>query len=110
MKVRRTLTRGFAALVLASAAQAQDFRIDRSVIASGGGVSTAPGYSIEGTIGQSAADLLSTCSPDGGPACVNAAFEITSGYWVPIRSAPPTPCGGAPDCLFRSSFETGDTP
>ena len=91
----------------------QAVTVDRAVLAGGGGVSTGAEYRIEGTIGQALADHLSMCSPDGGALCVNPAYEVTSGFWVPLSASTPIgnpTCGNQPDCLFRSGFENEVSP
>ncbi len=62
------------ATILAAAGSAQSggsYTIEKSVIANGGGTSTAGAYSLEGTIGQAIA---------GGPA-MGSPFSLQSGFW-----------------------------
>ena len=65
-----------------------DLRLDRSVIAAGGGYSSAGAYSIEGTLGQADADPLQPAS--GG------SYALIGGFW----STPEQPSG-----LFADGFE-----
>jgi hypothetical protein len=58
-------------LLLVSAASAQNYSIDWSVIGGGGGTCTAGVYSVSGTIGQHDA---------GGP-MTNGNFSLTGGFW-----------------------------
>lgn len=65
-----------------------DLTLDRSVIAGGGGYSSAGAYSIEGTIGQADADPLQPSS--GG------AYTLIGGFWGVV---------GQPSGLFADGFE-----
>jgi hypothetical protein len=63
---------GAALLLLLPAANAiADFHIDWQAINGGGGVSTAPGITLAGTIGQPSPGYS-----DGG------AYQLTAGFWV----------------------------
>ncbi|MEI6676739.1 MAG: hypothetical protein WCO57_16330 [Verrucomicrobiota bacterium] len=70
-------------LLAASAACAQNYSIDWSKIAGGGGTSSGSAYSISGTIGQ----------PDAGGALTGGNYSVTGGFWSLI-SVVQTP--GAP--------------
>jgi hypothetical protein len=60
-----------AGLLLASAS-AQNYSIDWSKIAGGGGTSTGGVYSVSGTIGQ----------PDAGGPLTNGQYSVTGGFWA----------------------------
>lgn len=62
---------------------AQNYSIDWSMIAGGGGTSTGGVFSVSGTIGQ----------PDAGPAMTNGQYAVTGGFWA-LPTAVQTP--GAP--------------
>ena len=92
--------------VLPLVAQAQ-YRIDWYTVDGGGGTSSGGPYTLSGTIGQPDADVVSLCSADGGPGCVNPTYELTGGFWAGVfgaASASPT-CGAELNCLFRDGFE-----
>jgi hypothetical protein len=91
-------------LGLAGLAQAQ-YRIDWYTVDGGGGTSTGGPYSLSGTIGQPDADVVSLCSADGGPGCVNPTFELTGGFWVASATPPSVTCGADLNCIFRDGFE-----
>jgi len=65
-----------------------DLTLERSVIAGGGGYSSAGGYSIEGTLGQADADPLQPSSA--------GAYTLIGGFW----SVPERPSG-----VFADGFE-----
>ena len=98
----------FAAAVLAlgaSPAMAQ-YEIDWYTIDGGGGRSTGGVYSLEGTIGQPDAEVVSLCSADGGLGCVNPTYELIGGFWAGVGSFAGHPtCSGNLECLFRDGFE-----
>jgi len=48
------------------------YRVERSTIDSGGGISTGDAYRLEGTIGQA----------DAGPPLVGGAYGLTGGFWT----------------------------
>ena len=90
--------------LLPFAASAQ-YRIDWHTIDGGGGTSTGGVYSLTGTIGQPDADVVSLCSADGGPGCVNPTYELTGGFWVGLGDGAPSTCGADLSCIFRDGFE-----
>jgi hypothetical protein len=67
-----------ALLVSNGAQQPPVYQIDRSVIANGGGTSSAGGFRIDGTIGQSAA----------GEQMSGGSFNQVGGFWQPLPLAP----------------------
>jgi len=84
-------TRWAAALLLLPAAAAlADYRIDWHAINGGGGVSTAAGTTLAGTIGQPSPGYS-----DGG------GYQLNAGFWI---AAPPVA-----DHIFSDGFE-GATP
>jgi hypothetical protein len=70
------------------AQSAGEFRVQRSTVDSGGGVSTAAGFTLTGSIGQ----------PDVGTA-TGPSFEFQGGFWA--SSAP-----AATDVLLSDGFES----
>jgi hypothetical protein len=107
MRPSRTCLALVLSCVLPFAAQAQ-YRIDWYTVDGGGGTSTGGPYSLSGTIGQPDADVVSLCSADGGPGCVNPTYELTGGFWAGISGlgVDPSPtCGADLNCLFRDGFE-----
>jgi hypothetical protein len=94
-------------LALPIAAQAQ-YSIDWYTVDGGGGTSSGGPYTLSGTIGQPDADVVSLCSADGGPGCVNPTYELTGGFWAGISGlgvVPSPTCGADLNCLFRDGFE-----
>lgn len=99
----------FALAALAPLAAQAQYRIDWYTIDGGGGSSSGGAYALTGTIGQPDAELVSLCSADGGAGCVNAAFELTGGFWVGLATGtPPSSCGADLGCIFSDGFEAGD--
>jgi hypothetical protein len=89
--MRPRVRRGAALLLLLPAAGTlADFHIDWQTINGGGGVSSAPGVTLAGTIGQA-----SPGHSDGG------GYQLTAGFWVaaPLVS----------DRIFINGFQ-GATP
>jgi hypothetical protein len=82
------------ALTLCAVTVGAEYRVEWSVIGNGGGFSSGPNFSVEGTIGQPLA-ATSACTT----ACPDAGWEVTSGYWVA------TPCDSAADAIFCSHFD-----
>lgn len=74
-------------------------RIDWFTVDGGGGASAAGRYALRGTVGQPDAEVVSLCSADGGPGCVQPRFEVVGGYWT--GAAPSAPG----DELFGDGFE-----
>ncbi|HWT16363.1 MAG TPA: hypothetical protein VN581_11310 [Patescibacteria group bacterium] len=74
-------------------------RIDWSTVDGGGGASAGGRYVLRGTVGQPDAEVVSLCSADGGPDCVQPRFEVVGGYWT---GATPSAPG---DELFGDGFE-----
>ena len=72
------LTLWFALLVSTGAPQSPVYQIDRSVIANGGGTSSAGGFRLDGTAGQSAA----------GEQMIGGVFGQVGGFWQPLPFAP----------------------
>lgn len=72
-------------LILTPVIAAQNYRVDRYVIASGGGEMSSTGYSVNGTIGQ---PLVGSSS--------SSSYIVESGFWVGA--------GGAAAC----EYVTGD--
>jgi hypothetical protein len=66
-------------LLTVSAAYAQNYSIDWSKIAGGGGTSTGV-FAVSGTIGQ----------PDAAPAMTNGQYSVTGGFWA-LPTAVQTP-------------------
>jgi hypothetical protein len=96
MSRRPALPVGLCLLAAALAAHAQ-YRIDRYVIAGGGGLSAGPSvFAIEGTVGQPL--VVTSCSP-GAVDCASADWSLASGYWTNV------PCDTAADVVFCSAFE-----
>ena len=60
------------AILLATAASAQNYSIDWFTIAGGGGTSTGGVYSVTGTLGQ----------PDAGGPMTNGPYSVTGGFWA----------------------------
>lgn len=56
-------------------AEAQSFSIDWYTIDGGGGFSSAPGFELQGTIGQ----------PDAGTVMTGGGFSISGGFWTSIN-------------------------
>ena len=56
---------------IAQVATGGPYTLDQSVIANGGGTSSGPNYSVEGTIAQHTAGITSSSGP----------FEHSSGFW-----------------------------
>ena len=67
-----------ALLASTGAQQAPVYQIDRSVIAGGGGTSSAGGFRVDGTAGQSAA----------GERMTGGVFTQVGGFWQPLPLAP----------------------
>lgn len=76
-------------VLLTSVAIAQDYSIDRYVIASGGGHSESSNYQIDGTIGQSIVGVSSSEN-----------YIVKAGFWVGI--------GGPPPCDYVPGDANGD--
>ena len=91
--------------VIPMPAQAQ-YAIDWYTIDGGGGTSNGGPYTLTGTIGQVDAEVVSLCSADGGPGCVNPTYELTGGFWVGLGSAATPTCGADLNCVFRDGFES----
>lgn len=72
MKTSRQLAATLAILAVLAVAQAQNYTIDWSKIAGGGGTSTGGVYAVSGTIGQ----------PDAGGPMTNGQYSVTGGFWV----------------------------
>jgi hypothetical protein len=72
MKTTRQLAATLAVLTFLAAAQAQNYAIDWSKIAGGGGTSTGGAYAVSGTIGQ----------PDAGGPMTNGQYAVIGGFWV----------------------------
>lgn len=80
---------GLAADANSASGTGDPYVISREIIAGGGGVAAADGFSLVGTIGQSSA----------APA-VGGAFELVGGFHAtPLSLAP------QPDALFSNGFE-----
>lgn len=79
-----------AAYAVAGSAQSSggQYRIDRVVIAGGGGPIAAGSYQITSTLGQPATSTLS-----------GASFVIVDGFWAPIGSL-------LGDSIFANGFES----
>ena len=75
-------------------------RVDWHSVDAGGGESAAGRYTVRGTIGQSDADEISLCSPDGGAGCVAPRYELTGGFWTGTAGDVPQA-----DDIFRNGFE-----
>jgi hypothetical protein len=90
---------------LAPAAAPAQHRIDWSTIDGGGGTSSGGPYELSGTIGQADAELVSLCSGDGGPGCIDATYELTGGFRVGVAASASSTCGADLECLFRDGFE-----
>ncbi len=88
---------GLAALLLASALGAaeanENLRLDRGLVAAGGGRSEGGEFRVQGSAGQFDAEPLQPSS--GG------AFSLTGGFWAGLSTAPAPP-GSA---LFEDGFE-----
>ena len=67
---------GSAAMYVGAQSAGGAFQVTRSVIASGGGVSTGGVYSVAGTIGQPAAGV----ALNGGP------FTLGGGFWTAVQT------------------------
>jgi len=78
---------GALALACVSAAAAQVFTLDRSVIAGGGGRSLAGVWELTGTIGQA----------DAGAVLTAGSFQLVGGFWLATPPPPPPPCVGDTD-------------
>ena len=63
-----------------------NFSVDKSVIASGGGLSVGNNFSLTGTIGQSSASQNSS----------SATYALSGGFWAP---------GSLPETIFKNGFE-----
>jgi hypothetical protein len=72
LSARRAVGSSFLAILLTSAAVAQNYSIDWHKVAGGGGTSTGGVYSVSGTIGQHDA---------GGPMTAGA-YSLTGGFWA----------------------------
>lgn len=64
------------------------YRMPKQVIANGGATASAVGWSVTGTVGQSAVQVVA-----GGP------YQLTGGFHGPAVS------GGPSDLIFRDGFE-----
>ena len=64
------------------------YRLPKQVIASGGATSSAMGWSVTGTVGQSAVQVAA-----GGP------YRLTGGFHGPAAAGSPS------DLIFRDGFE-----
>lgn len=88
---------GLAALLLATAlspAEAnENLRLDRGLVAAGGGSSEGGEFRVQGSVGQFDAEPLQPSS--GG------AFSVTGGFWAGLSTAP-APTGAE---LFADGFE-----
>lgn len=106
MRLRRARLVLALSCVLPLVAQAQ-YSIDWYTVDGGGGTSSGGPYTLSGTIGQPDADVVSLCSADGGPGCVNPTYELTGGFWAGISGLgnPSPTCGADLNCLFRDGFE-----
>lgn len=71
----------------------ENLRIDRGLVASGGGSSEGGEFHVQGSIGQFDAEPLQPSS--GG------AFSVTGGFWAGLSSAPAPPGSE----LFEDGFE-----
>jgi hypothetical protein len=88
----RTLLLSFG-LLLPAVGFAQQYSIDRSTVAGGGGTSTGAVYSVSGTIGQHDA---------GGP-MTGGSYSLTGGFWALYAVQTP----GAPTLrIFLTSTNT----
>lgn len=105
MKLLSVRTIAFALAVLAPFAAKSQYRIDWYTVDGGGGTSSGGAYSLSGTIGQADAEVVSLCSADGGPGCVNPSYELIGGFWVGRGPGTPTGCGADLTCIFRDGFE-----
>ena len=77
-------------IALSSSAFAQNYRIDRHVIGSGGGHSQSANYQVDGTIGQ---PIVGNSS--------SANYRIESGFWVSVPA-------GSPGCVYLSGDANGN--
>lgn len=88
---------GLAALLLAAvlgpAEANENLRLDRGLVAAGGGSSQGGEFRVQGSVGQFDAEPLQPSS--GGE------FTVTGGFWAGL-SAAPSPPGSA---LFEDGFE-----
>jgi len=69
----------FALLVVAgafAAVHANGYSLERWTVDNGGGVSSAGGYSLAGTIGQ----------PDASPVMTGGTYSLTGGYWAAMAA------------------------
>lgn len=71
----------------------ESLRLDRGLVASGGGRSEGGEFRVQGTIGQFDAEPLQPSS--GG------AFAVTGGFWAGLSAAPAPPA----TALFEDGFE-----
>jgi hypothetical protein len=72
----------------------EDLRLQRGLIAAGGGISEAGEFRVQGSVGQFDADPL---QPAGG-----GEFAVTGGFWAGLSSAVAPPG----DAVFSDGFET----
>lgn len=94
---KRQYLRGLRGLLLVLAATTihanENLRLDRGLIAAGGGSSEGGEFRVQGSIGQFDAEPLQPSS--GG------AFSVSGGFWAGLSSAPAPP--GTE--LFEDGFE-----
>lgn len=105
MKLPIARSLAFALVIAAPPASQAQYRIDWYTVDGGGGTSSGGAYTLTGTIGQADAEVVSLCSADGGPGCVNPTYELTGGFWVGVAGSPVATCDGGLNCIFRDGFE-----
>jgi hypothetical protein len=92
------ITLAISVLVLSVISSSAQYRIEQSVIASGGGTSSSGPFRVEGTVGQSTAGE----KMGGGP------FDQVGGFWQPLpigtTAAPASISGRAVDSQGRGIY------